>query len=242
MKAMIFAAGLGTRLRPLTDNCPKALVKVGGKPLIQHVIERLKASGFYDVVVNVHHFAPMIKSFLKDNDDFGIKITISDESDQLLDTGGGILKASHLFSDEPVLVHNVDILSDVNLKSMYDTHCASHNDATLLVESRDTSRYLLFDDDLLMKGWTNIKTGDMLPADLDVSSYNALAFNGIHVISPSLISKLSEYATEKVFSIIPFYVASCHSHKIRGYKPEGEYKWLDVGKPDSLIKAEKYFG
>lgn len=242
MKAMIFAAGLGTRLRPWTDNCPKALVKVGDKPLIQHVIERLIFAGFDDIIVNVHHFAPMITDFLRSKDNFGIKITVSDESDKLLDTGGGILKVSHLFGDEPILVHNVDILSDVNLRKMYDLHCASGNDATLLVSYRDTSRYLLFDDDYLMRGWTNIKTGEVLPPDLDVSDYDALAFGGIHVISPSLIVRLSEWATEDVFSIIPFYVASCASSKIYGYMPDEDYRWLDVGKPDSLAKAKEWFG
>lgn len=241
MKAMIFAAGLGTRLRPLTDNCPKALVKIGDKPLLQHVIERLKASGFDDIVVNVHHFAPMIKDFLKANGDFDVRITVSDESDCLLDTGGGILKASGFFGNEPVLVHNVDILSDVDLREMYDTHCASHNDATLLVASRDTSRYLLFDDKSLMSGWTNVKTGEVLPAGLDATKFQALAFSGIHVISPSLIAALAEYATEEVFPIIPFYVASCRDYKIYGYKPAGDYRWLDVGKPDSLAKAEEWF-
>ena len=145
MKAMIFAAGLGTRLKPLTDHMPKALVPVAGKPILEHVIGKLKSSGFDEVVINVHHFADQIIDFLKAKDNFGIKIWISDETDELLDTGGGIQKAAPYF-DEPFLVHNADILSNVDLKALYDFHRTSGNDATLLVSPRKTVRYLLFDE------------------------------------------------------------------------------------------------
>ena len=157
MKAMIFAAGLGTRLKPLTDHMPKALVPVAGKPMLEHVIEKLKATGFDEIVINVHHFAQQIIDFLKANNNFGIKIWISDETEELLDTGGGIKKTAHFF-DEPFLVHNADILSNVDLKALYDYHLTSGNDATLLVSSRKTVRYLLFDDANRLCGWINKET------------------------------------------------------------------------------------
>ncbi|MBR5193864.1 MAG: NTP transferase domain-containing protein, partial [Bacteroidaceae bacterium] len=157
MKAMIFAAGLGTRLKPLTDHMPKALVPVAGKPMLEHVILKLIASGFDEIVINVHHFAEQIIEFLKEKNTFGIKIWISDETEELLDTGGGIKKASSLLN-EPFLVHNADILSNVDLKALYDFHIASENDATLLVSPRKTVRYLLFDQTTRLCGWINKDT------------------------------------------------------------------------------------
>ena len=154
---MIFAAGLGTRLKPLTDHMPKALVPVAGKPMLEHVILKLIASGFDEIVINVHHFAEQIIDFLKEKNNFGIKIWISDETEELLDTGGGIKKASSLLN-EPFLVHNADILSNVDLKTLYDFHIASENDATLLVSPRKTVRYLLFNQTNRLCGWINKDT------------------------------------------------------------------------------------
>ena len=154
---MIFAAGLGTRLTPLTDHMPKALVPVAGKPMLEHVILKLIASGFDEIVINVHHFAEQIIDFLKDKNNFGIKIWISDETEELLDTGGGIKKASSLLND-PFLVHNADILSNVDLKPLYDFHLASESAATLLVSPRKTVRYLLFDQTHRHCGWINKDT------------------------------------------------------------------------------------
>lgn len=170
MQAMIFAAGLGTRLRPLTDKMPKALVEVDGKPLIEHVIEKLRKSGFTSIVVNVHHFSNQIIDYLNAHD-FGVDIRISDETDKLLDTGGGLRKAAHLFNpDEQVLIHNVDILSNADLRTFYEqgplmTNYATGGKmkaaATLLVSWRKTKRYLLFDADMRLVGWTNIETGEV---------------------------------------------------------------------------------
>ena len=161
MKAMIFAAGLGTRLKPLTDTIPKALVPVGGRPLIEIVIDRLKTAGFDDIVINVHHFADMIEEYVRSRHDFGIRIRFSDERDTLLDTGGGILHAKSLLEGAGhFLVHNVDILSDVDLKS-FAASAASDALATLLVSRRQTSRYLLFDNGMHMAGWTNVSTGEI---------------------------------------------------------------------------------
>ena len=160
-QAMILAAGLGTRLRPLTDTIPKALVPVQGKPLLAHVIERLQAAGYQRIVVNVHHFADQIEQYLRINQNFGLDIAISDERQQLLDTGGGLKKAAPLFDpDEPVLIHNVDILDNVDYEWFYRQHLPEE-DAVLLVSRRDTKRYLLFDSAMRLMGWTNIETGEV---------------------------------------------------------------------------------
>lgn len=189
MKAMIFAAGLGTRLRPLTDHTPKALVSVAGKPMLERVILRLKEAGFNDITVNIHHFGEQIIEFLRANNDFGITIHLSDERDMLLDTGGGIKKARpFLDGNEPFLVHNADILSDINLAELYRHHRESNAEATLLVSQRQTSRYLLLDDANRLHGWINKSTGETKPEGFSFQErqYKEMAFGGIHVISPSL--------------------------------------------------------
>ena len=190
MKAMIFAAGLGTRLKPLTDRMPKALVPVGGIPMLQHVILKLKQAGFSEIVINIHHFGEQIIGFLQANQNFGITIHISDERDELLDTGGGIKKAAPFFNgNEPFLVHNVDILSDIDLKALYESHLYSTNDATLLVSQRETSRYLLFDkESTRLCGWINKQTRQTKPEGFVYrpEQHEAYAFSGIHVISSSL--------------------------------------------------------
>lgn len=240
MKAMIFAAGLGTRLRPLTDNMPKALVPVAGKPMLQHVIERMKAAGFNEITINIHHFGEQIIDFVQANQQFGITIHISDERGELLDTGGGIKKARpFLDGNEPFLVHNADILTDVNLRKLYQHHLTNNADATLLVSQRNTSRYLLFDNDNRLKGWINKTTGEVKPQGF---SYNEnelseLAFGGIHVISPRLFHLLEDEQWQGKFSIIPFYLSICQKARIQGFSTEG-YQWFDIGKPDTLALAE----
>ncbi len=240
MKAMIFAAGLGTRLRPLTDNMPKALVPVAGKPMLQHVIERMKAAGFNEITINIHHFGEQIIDFVQANQQFGITIHISDERGELLDTGGGIKKARpFLDGDEPFLVHNADILTDVDLHKLYQHHLTNNADATLLVSQRNTSRYLLFDNDNRLKGWVNKTTGEVKPQGF---SYNKnelseLAFGGIHVISPRLFDLLEGEQWQGKFSIIPFYLSICQKARIQGFSTEG-YQWFDIGKPDTLALAE----
>ncbi len=240
MKAMIFAAGLGTRLRPLTDNMPKALVPVAGKPMLQHVIERMKAAGFNEITINIHHFGEQIIDFVQANQQFGITIHISDERGELLDTGGGIKKARpFLDGDEPFLVHNADILTDVDLHKLYQHHLTNSADATLLVSQRNTSRYLLFDNDNRLKGWINKTTGEIKPQGF---SYNEnelseLAFGGIHVISPRLFHLLESEQWQGKFSIIPFYLSICQEARIQGFSTEG-YQWFDIGKPDTLALAE----
>ena len=224
---MIFAAGLGTRLKPLTDTMPKALVPVGGQPLLWHVIMKLKAAGYERIVVNVHHFAQQIIDYLQANANFGLDIRISDERQQLLETGGGIKKALPLFdANAPILIHNVDILSNLDL-------CALPMDAPLLVVSeRKTKRYLQFDDTMRLVGWKNIETGE-----LKGSEGRSLAFSGIHIFHPSLAPLLSDWPER--FPIMDFYLKVCGDYLIRGYEVR-DLNLLDVGKLDSLDQAEKF--
>lgn len=240
MKAMIFAAGLGTRLRPLTDSCPKALVSVGGRPMLDRVIERLVACGVNEIVVNVHHHAGMVIDFLRQLDIPGVKFFVSDESDCLLDTGGGILNARRfLDGDEPFIVHNADILTDFDLGRMVSRHKESGVDATLLVSDRKTSRYLLFDSkELQMTGWMNISTGEVKPAGMVTDGMRALAFGGVHVLSPSIFNSLSGYSSVPKFSITSFYIDRCRDLDIRGYIPAEKYMWHDIGSIEKLKEAE----
>lgn len=239
MKAMIFAAGLGTRLKPLTDHMPKALVPVAGRPMLEHVINKLKASGFDEIVINVHHFADQIIDFLKANDNFGIQIHISDETDMLLDTGGGIKKASSFFH-EPFLIHNVDILSDVDLKSLYEYHLTSNNDATLLVSPRKTVRYLLFDETNRLCGWVNKDTLQTKPEGFvyQPEVQKEYAFSGIHIISPTLFNYMGDNWKGK-FSIMDFYLQTCLEARLGGYAKE-DLQLIDIGKPETLAKAEEF--
>lgn len=241
---MLFAAGKGTRLKPLTDTMPKAMVRVGDKPLIRRVIEKLKTAGTDRIVVNVHHFASQITDYLRANDNFGTDVRISDETDRLLNTGGGIKKAAPLFdASAPILIHNVDILSNLDLGKFYrlalGEENGSHVDAVLLVSERKTQRYFLFNDDMQLVGWTNIATGEVKSPypDLDVSQCRKLAFAGIHVFSPRLFAMMGEWPDE--FSIVDFYLAACATHKIVGYaKPD--LKLMDIGKLDTLAHAEQF--
>lgn len=245
-QAMIFAAGLGTRLKPLTDTMPKALVPVGGVPLLQHVILKLKAAGYERVVVNVHHFAQQIIDYLEANGHFGMDIRISDETGGLLETGGGIKKALPLFDAEsPILIHNVDILSNLDVNSLpMDT-------PLLVVSQRKTKRYLLFDDTMRLQGWTNIETGELkgpvaegglrskvegLRSE-DEGQLKKLAFSGIHVFHPSLAPLLTEWPER--FPIMDFYLKACGTHLIKGYEAT-DLRLLDVGKLDTLHEAEEF--
>ena len=234
-QVMIFAAGLGTRLKPLTDTMPKALVRVGGQPLLWHVIMKLKAAGYERMVVNVHHFADQIIDYLESNGNFGVDIRISDERDGLLETGGGIKKALPLFDPEsPILIHNVDILSNLDFNTL-------PTDAPLLVVSpRQTKRYLLFDETLRLQGWTNIETGEVRGVrseEVKSEKFRMLAFSGIHVFHPSLIPLMADWPDR--FPIMDFYLKACGDHLIRGYEVH-DLRLLDVGKLDTLEQAEKF--
>ena len=237
MQAMIFAAGLGTRLKPLTDRIPKALVSVGGEPLLKRVIFQLKDAGFTRIVVNVHHFSQQIIDYLRENNNFGMDIRISDESDKLLETGGGIKKAWTLFDQtEPILIHNVDILSNVNLQKFYQNAPLA---ARLLVSERKTKRYLLFDDTMRLVGWTNIETGEVKSPypGLNPKDYQMYAFSGIHMVAPSLFP-LMEDEPDK-FPIMDFYLRHCDKVRIEGYV-KNDLKLMDVGKQETLKEAEAF--
>ena len=234
-QVMIFAAGLGTRLKPLTDTMPKALVRVGGQPLLWHVIMKLKAAGYERMVINVHHFADQIIDYLESNGNFGVDIRISDERDGLLETGGGIKKALPLFDPEsPILIHNVDILSNLDFNTL-------PTDAPLLVVSpRQTKRYLLFDETLRLQGWTNIETGEVRGVrseEVKSEKFRMLAFSGIHVFHPSLIPLMADWPDR--FPIMDFYLKACGDHLIRGFEVH-DLRLLDVGKLDTLEQAEKF--
>ena len=238
MKAMIFAAGRGVRLKPITDNIPKALVKAGNKTLLEHVINKLKSAGVTDFVINVHYLAHQIKNYIKYNNNFGVNITVSHEKDILLETGGGLLNVSHFFGkNEDFFIHNVDILSDIDLHAMWDYHQAHKSLATLAVMARKTSRYFLFDEDLQLKGWQNITSGEQIKPDDYHGTLTPLAFSGIHVVN----SQIFEHMTESgVFSMTPVYTRLSKEQKIMGYRHD-HTQWFDIGKVESLRAAEAYF-
>ena len=240
MKAMILAAGLGARLKPLTDTVPKALIPINGKPMLEHVILKLKAAGFKDIIVNVHHLGDQIIDFLAANGSFGVKIKISDERDYLLDTGGAIKNAAkYLQGDEPFLVHNVDIISDIDLNALYESHLKTEPLATLLVSKRDTSRYLLFNKENKLSAWRNHETGEIKSffPDFDPTKYTEYAFGGVHVISPSIFDWMEEWTGK--FSIINFYLSICAKINIQAY-PAKNLTLIDIGKISSLGKAEEW--
>ncbi len=239
MKAMIFAAGLGTRLRPLTDTIPKALVPVGGEPLLGRLVGKLKSAGYGDITVNVHHFAEKIEEYIRTNGNFGVGISISDERDLLRDTGGGLLHArKFLENDNGFLVHNVDILSNLDFSLLDDT---GGDFAALVVSDRKSSRYLLFDNDMRLVGWKNAVTGEIRTPYMKLPEYRALAFSGIHKISGAVFPELEKYAGAHgpVFSIIDFYLSICDRLPIRGLVPPG-FRMIDVGKLSSLPAAEAF--
>lgn len=231
MNAMIFAAGLGTRLKPYTNEKPKALVEVNGKPMIYWQIQQLKHFGFKQLVVNVHHFADKLESYILQNFP-NDNIKISDEREKLLDTGGGIKHALNLFdNDLPILIHNVDILSQVDLKLLYERHEQTNAAATLVVRDRDTNRYLLVNNAKLV-GWKNTKTNQFKWVNGETKN-KSLAFSGIHVVSQDLIRQIEE--TGK-FSIIDSYLTYGKTNQISIYEDQSEY-WLDMGKPAHIEQA-----
>ena len=236
MKAMIFAAGLGTRLRPLTDTMPKALVSVGGVPMLERVIRKLRGYGIDEFVVNVHHFAPMIEHFLESNRNFGASIAVSHECDQALETGGGIKKAEPLLASGPFLVHNADILTGFDLNYLFD-RVRPDALATLLLRDADSDRYLLFDDDMRLCGWTNAITGEVKSPfrDLDISRCHRYAFCGIHVISDTIFPLMADWPEK--FGIIDFYLAVAAEHPIYGVVAD-DIRLVDIGSPDKLREAE----
>ena len=245
MKAMIFAAGLGTRLKPLTDTMPKALVPLAGKPLLQWQVEKLRDAGITDIIVNVHHFPDMIIDTIRQNEGWGCNIMISDERDLLLDTGGGLRKAIHHTPDTihhtPLLACNVDILSNIDLKALISAY-EQTGVSQLVVSERKTQRYLCFDEQDRLCGWTNITTGEVKGRD-----GRHLAFSGMQILSPEALHRLDEMPQDK-FSLIDFYLHLCeqnhtpytiHHTPLMAFIPD-HYRMMDVGKIDQIEEAERF--
>ena len=239
MKALIFAAGLGTRLRPLTDTMPKALVPVAGVPMLARVLCKLRDAGLDSFVVNVHHFAGQIENYLADND-FGVPIAISREEREPLETGGGIKHAAPLLASPEgrFLVHNVDILSDLDVR-WFLAQDNPENLATLLLIDAPADRYLLFDEQMRLAGWTNVRTGEVkspyLP-DFDPARYRRYSFCGIHVVSEAVFEKMAAWPDK--FSIIDFYLAECAAGTIRGVVATNLHL-IDIGSPEKLAEAQQ---
>lgn len=239
MKAFVFAAGLGTRLKPITDTIPKALVKVGGEPLLGRLLDKLQAAGVEEAVVNVHHFPDQIIDYVKGRASGELKVQISDERDALLETGGALKKAAPLLRGcGSFYGHNVDILSDVDLEA-FARSVRPGALATLLVSERSTQRYFLFNEEMRLVGWTNIATGEVRSPypDLDVASCRKLAFSGVHILSDSVFGIMEKWPER--FSIVDFYLGVLADYPIYGYKPEN-LQILDVGKINSLEAAEQF--
>ena len=250
---MIFAAGLGTRLKPLTDTLPKALVPLAGKTLLQWQIEKLKAAGITDIVINIHHFPDMIINYLKDNDNFGCNIQISDERDALLETGGGLRKAEEKFrslgvqefrsSNEGILICNVDILSNIDIPVLLQ----AYNPAELglvVVSQRETQRYLLFDRGNRLCGWTNIATGEFrgpIAQSQEPIAHRQLAFSGMQVLNPRIFECMDNIVKLKgeKFSLIDLYLNICEQEVLKAYIPN-DYRMMDVGKISQLSEAEEF--
>lgn len=241
MVGMIFAAGIGSRLKPWTDTHPKALVPVGDEPMLGRVIRKMVDAGVTRIVVNVHHFASQVVDYLS-TIQCPVPVLVSDESDMLLDTGGGLVKALPLIAGEPVLIHNADVLETVDLSAFIAKHNASGADATLLVETRVTSRRFVFDDTARLRGWVNVESGLVRPDSLVIADTDRLrAFDGVHLVSPSLFEPLQRFALNRPkFSITDFYIDCARSRFISGFDIPADARWFDVGRPETLQKARDF--
>jgi NDP-sugar pyrophosphorylase family protein len=228
-KAMILAAGLGSRLKSMTEKRPKALLEWNGRPLLEHVILKLKANGFTTVIINVHHFAGMIMDFVRQNDSFGITIEFSHEKEELLDTGGGIANAAWFFGENPFLVYNVDILSSIDLRALYAAHAQSGAIATLAVKERVTTRSLLMNKAGLLKGWRDNRTGDTILVDKGTEELFPIAFSAIHVMDPAVFPL---FPRERKFPLMPFYLELAKKHPVHLYRHDRD-SWTDMGKMES---------
>ena len=236
MKALIFAAGKGTRLKPFTDHHPKALAMVNNVPLLERNIKYLQSFGINDFVINVFHFGEQIVDFLKKNDNFGAKIEISDEKVELLETGGGLVFARKFLDfKEDFLIMNADILTDLDLNGFVKFHKEKKDFATLAVSDRTSSRKLLFNDKMILRGWLNVQTGEQRLAEFN-KGFKPLAFSGIHCINPRIFDKIKRQGK---FSIMEEYLDLMHTEEIHGYEHQAHL--VDVGRPESILVAENIF-
>ncbi|HVE61248.1 MAG TPA: sugar phosphate nucleotidyltransferase [Chitinophagaceae bacterium] len=238
MGAMIFAAGLGTRFKPWTDKHPTALAIVNGKPLLLHAIQYLQKYGIRKVVVNVHHFANQIIDAIKKNNGWGSEIIISNEEDEVLETGGGLLKARKLLQSQRFITVNVDILTDLNIEKFFDHHQQTGAFISLAIAERKTSRFLLFNEHNRLCGWRNIRGDEIIEKiTMPASSYIQKAYSGMAIFEPGIFDHIT--MTGK-FSVIDIYLQLAQSKIISGYDHTGD-KWVDVGRPESVLMAEKLF-
>lgn len=239
MKAFILAAGLGTRLKPITDSKPKALVEINDIPLIEHLLLKLIRYGFNSVIVNVHHYSDQVIDFIKSKNYFGIEIEFSNESDLLLDTGGGLKKVKWFFNDnQPFLIHNVDIFSSIDLTELYNYHTNNNSIATLAVQKRNSSRYFLFDNEKNLCGWVNEKTGETKITRKSSEELFRFAFSGIQIADPVIFDNMP---SKDVFSLVDLYLSIASKHRIT-YFDHSNSIFVDLGKKENLIEAEKLIG
>lgn len=239
---LIFAAGLGTRLKPLTDTMPKALVPLAGKPLLQWQVEKLRDAGITDIIVNVHHFPDMIIDTIRANQGWNCNIAVSDEREMLLDTGGGLKKVRDerlKVKGEPILACNVDILSNIDLRALISAYERT-GVSQLVVSKRETQRYLCFDEKDRLCGWTNIKTGEVRPNNgtWKIEDAQLLAFSGMQILSPDVLAMLDTMKEDK-FSLIDFYLSICGKAELKAFVPN-DYRMMDVGKIDQIEEAETF--
>ena len=236
MKAMIFAAGLGTRLGKITESIPKALVNINGKTMLQLAVERCTGYGFDDIIVNVHHFAEMIMKEIDSLRHSGFKITVSDERDKLLETGGGLFHARSFFEEEPFLVHNVDIISDLKIDAMLQYHLEKKGLATLAVRERPANRVYLIDKSDRIRGWYNRKTGEEILTGIPRAYLSEIAFSSIHILEPEIFN----YMYEGVYSLTSLYLELARDHEIYTYREDSGF-WADIGTPENLKQVQRYF-
>ncbi len=236
MEGMIFAAGLGTRLRPLTNEHPKAMVELAGKPLLEHVLIKMRQAGIKKIVINVHHFAEQIETFLNNRPDLSHNVILSDERELLLDTGGGLLNAVKYFTPgEDVLIHNVDILTHINLQEVISFHQSHQNDATLVVRPSVPGRGLRFNEQGLLKGWENSLTGEEKRVDEEFDAAQSYSFCGIHIVGPNILQQMMH---QGVFSIIDEYLLQARNRRLANFVYDGFF--MDLGTPEAIEEAEKY--
>jgi len=234
MKAMIFAAGLGTRMGEITQTVPKALVEINGKSVLRLAVEKCTSHGFDDIIVNVHHFADLVEDEIRRLNKMGFRITVSDERELLLENGGGLYKARGFFDRQPFLLYNVDIISDLDLSALYVTHLANKGLATLAVRHRPGNRFYLIDNKGLIRGWRNVSTGEQILAGKVDTELTEIAFSSMHIMEPEIFN----YMQEGIYTFTTLYLELAEKHKIYTFKHDDGY-WKDIGTPESLEEARK---
>jgi N-acetyl-alpha-D-muramate 1-phosphate uridylyltransferase len=234
MKAMIFAAGLGKRLGSITQNIPKALVEINGKTALHIAVERCSSYGFDDIIINVHHFADMVEDEVARLNNLGFRVSVSDERDMLLENGGGLYKAKSFFDNNPFLLYNVDIISDLDLSALYRLHTEKKSLATLAVRNRPGKRFLLIDNQGQLRGWRNILTGEQILAVVNNEELTEIAFSSMHIAEPEIFN----YMTEGIYTMIDLYLRLASEHAIYTLKHDEGY-WVDMGTPESLEYVRK---